>query len=579
MVHLIIHLNHTGHSNVESLMKIAEDYVQERRNYKMKNYWTEGTSIDDRSDPFQKGYNLYVREPDWHDKDDKDQYGHRKSYQEYGWHSDAERDYQEFQGQRGVQIKGRFFPSPGNVVYTWKIRQMTDWSHHDFEAMWNYLDAIITKYNMKFKHPHQYSEEEISEYMRALDLGFTTGNLTQHQDINAVLASNPKMKAYSPSGAKHDDRIVPGTWVCSLCLGGYTDHPDYKEADNFDYKCNACPISTEPCCGACDKNWVLPARMGCNPYKALVHTTSLSGEPMPVNAHPFKYPVPEGFQWSDVGDAPFTQVVDEEWKAEELVGGRMNDKRFIRLMAFSNEAKVNQLNAYSEAFKRCAQMAPHDQDIFKRQVVAQVKKEEKDRRDYMEMTPEMAKAHADQIKEIDEKMKKVEEGVALSAKIEAKFKKANVAKAMMEQKCQKRINGMKSDNERKTAKIEELKVEISKKEEYSTWQNDKLQEQEAWSEMDTRIQNLIEEKRLENDDKDDVVSKKALLEAWKEWVGNLCYTNAVENETEAFQDYIETIYGGIHKMTDKQRVEMDTILDSVIAEWKEENKFQKFFNR
>ena len=52
MVHMILDLNHSGHANVEALMKIAEDYVQDRRNYKMKNYWLEGTSIDDIAAPF-----------------------------------------------------------------------------------------------------------------------------------------------------------------------------------------------------------------------------------------------------------------------------------------------------------------------------------------------------------------------------------------------------------------------------------------------------------------------------------------------------------------------------------------------
>ena len=563
MVHLIIHLNHTGHANIEGLMKIAEDYVQERRNYKMKNYWTEGTSTDDRSDPFYKGYNAYVRE-DWHDKDDTDQYGHRKSYQEYGWNSQAERDWAEFQGQRGVQIKGRFFPSPGYVCYTWKIRQMTDWSEHDFEAMWNYLNGIITKYNMKFKNPSEYSEEEISEYMRALDIGFTTGNLTQNQVITDALKENPKYRVVSGVA---DEKIVPGTWVCSLCLGGYTDHPDYKDAPNFDYKCNADPISVDSCCSACDKNWVLPARMGCDPYKAMVFPTSLNGEPMPVNAHPFKYPVPEGFQWSNLtAGAPFTQVSDEEWKAEELVGGRMNDKRFIRLMSHSMEAKVNQLNAFSEAFKRCAHMAPHEQDVFKRQVISQVKKEEKERRDYMEMTPEMAKAHKKQVEEVEAKLEKVKEGEALSAKIEAKFKKANMAKAMMEQKCQKRITGMKSDNERKTAKIEELKKEIEMKEEYEMWENQKLQEQEAWSEMDNRVRDLL----MEHDFTEG--NELALYQSWSKWCEGLCYENAVKTQVEVFQNHIDSVYEGIHKRTDKQEVERRTILDKVIDEWKENER-------
>ena len=57
MVHMILDLNHSGHANVEALMKIAEAYVQDRRNYKMKNYWLEGISIDDIADPFNKGDN------------------------------------------------------------------------------------------------------------------------------------------------------------------------------------------------------------------------------------------------------------------------------------------------------------------------------------------------------------------------------------------------------------------------------------------------------------------------------------------------------------------------------------------
>ena len=573
---MIIRLNHKGHANIESLMKTAEDYVVKHRNYKMRNYWTDGTSIDDRADPFQKGYNCYVRFPTM-DADDLDQYGHRKAYQEYGWHSDAEREWQEFQGQRGVQIKGRFFPAPGYVEYTWKIRSMTDWSEHDFETMWEYISGICEKYDFKFKDPSEYSEEDISEYMRALDLGFTTGNLQQHKDIQHILSTQPNKKGFSPSGAQMP-KIQEGTWVCSICLGGYTDK--VKGADNFDYKCNACPISTDPCCGACDKNWVLPARMGCNPYKAQVFPTSLSGEVVPVNASPFKYPVPEGFQWSKIGDAPFTQVQDEEWMADNLINGRMNDKRWIAMMTFSMEAKINQLNAYSQAFARCASLSPHEQDIFKSQVVSQVKEEERKRRDYLEMNPEIAKRHAEQVKEIDEKMKKVEEGVALSAKIEAKFKKANMAKAQMEQKCQKRITGMKGDNERKTAKIEELKVEIKKKDEMVRWEADKLQEQGAWSEMDERICNLIEEKRLDNDDKEDVVSVKSLLEAWREWNGNLCYTNAKEASEDAFQSHIESIYGGIYtKLSDKQKRDCDgALLDEVIALWAKENEHSPSFN-
>ena len=567
---MILDLNHSGHANVEALMKIAEDYVQDRRNYKMKNYWLEGTSIDDIADPFNKGYNSYVREPDWHDKDDTDQYGHRKSYQEYGWHSQAERDWAEFQGQRGVQIKGRFFPSPGHVQYTWKIRQMTDWSDHDREQMWKYLDDIITKHNMKFKNPNEYSEDEISEYMRALDIGFTIGNLEQHKSIASILELNPDMKALSLSGGPvKDDRIVPGTWVCALCLGGYTDHEDYRDAPNFGHKCNADPLSCDSCCEACDKNWVIPARMGCNPYKAQVFPKSISGEDLPGTCHPFKYPVPDGFQWSDVGDAPFLQTSDEVWKKEELIGGRMNDKRFIRLMTHSMEAKINQLNAYSQAFKRCAHMAPHEQGIFKTKVRAEIQKQERERRDYLEMTPAMAKAHAEQIKEVAQKMEEIDVKVALSAKIEAKFIKANLAKAHMEQKCQKRINGMKSDNDRKGKKIEELKKEIEMKDEMERWENQKLQDQGAWSEMDDRVWNLIEEKRLDNDDKDEKrISKKALLEAWSEWNEGLCYENAIKASEDAFQSHICSIYEANYKMSDKDTAEMNSILDEVIGEWK-----------
>lgn len=575
MVHLIFNLNHKGNANVEALMKEAEDYIKSRRNYTMFNYWTDGTSTDDKSNPFNKSYLGYVREN--HDPDDKDQYNCRKAYQEYGWHSDAEREWASFQGQRGVQIEGRFFPAPGYVQYTWKVRQMTDWTDYDMEQFNTHIITIIQKYDFGFKAPNQYSDEDVSEYMRALDFGFTSGNLMRHHMTQKIIKEGGKTATYA-DGTKYDPsdpKCGAGdcSWICSICLGGLSEDPT---TDNHSYKNNADPISTDPCCEACNTNWVIPARMGCNPYEA---RAVLPNEQWENHVSPFKYPVPEGFQFSEVGDVPFVQSQDTDWMEENLQGGRMNDKRFIELQTFSMEAKVNELVQFGEMFKKCQTMMPHKQGLLVNQIRMEIRAEEKKRRDYMEMTPEMAQEHADQVKEVAVKMEKVKVGEALSQKIEAKFKKANMAKAMMEQKCQRRITGMKSDNERKTSKIEELKKEINRKEELDRWENEKLQEQEAWSEMDTRIQDLIEEKRLDNDDKTDIVSVKSLVEAWDEWNEGLSYKNAVEYNTDAFQSHIESIYGGIHKLSDKQKMECDgALLDEVIATWAKKYEDSPSFN-
>ncbi len=274
-----------------------------------------------------------------------DRAGKKMCHLEYGW-TEVEPDPPTYKRKDGVIIDKRVMighrgqkhdlkkcgmPAyPGQVIYSLKIRGITDWSDEERHKLDNHITDILTNAaigltegsaigtttSLPYKFPDDYTMEEVANHQSAIDWAIC--------QVAGVSASFEAARL-------HPGKPAPEMWACRICKGCF-QHTDPK-AEHYDFGHNPAPIfdSSQKVCEGCNGIFILSARLGGNPWD---HQFPCAQDEC---VNPFIYPKKpttdkHGWQqsfndergMSFVGSDPSNPEID--WKSKEQFMRQLLDK-------------------------------------------------------------------------------------------------------------------------------------------------------------------------------------------------------------------------------------------------------------
>ena len=240
MVHLQYQLNFNGNNYHEVLIEGIQKFINHHHHYTPIDT-TEGRDTQSTElanyDPGN-----YVRSANlW----EKDEWGRGKAYIEYGWRENPDRvPTTSFQGHWD-EHKCQLPYHPADFIFTLRVRHITDWSAKEQAELDGFISGMIDDCDGAFKTRDQYTEEEVSWFLSAMDYGLTCARAE-----TACIKGNISCPAED-------------VWVCRACKQTYnrTEVPPH----------NASPLPFPPeekVCEGCNSTYVLAGRMGNNPFNS-----------------------------------------------------------------------------------------------------------------------------------------------------------------------------------------------------------------------------------------------------------------------------------------------------------------------
>ena len=332
MVHLTYELNHNGHLQIDNIIKDIQDFIKEKHGYIPFNTSDIINEWDD-SIP-QPTINFNGREVDyrhfWTDQKQSQLFSPISNYQrnsewsdkchiEYGWQAVADagfasiyhgtdpkmtylREFFADPERHIISHRGAKMPTkkmgvpgvPGQVIYTLKIRKITDWTYEEQEDLRKFIDNRLQEkmegedlvmYDTKlcdllYREPHLYSEREFSDFQNSIDWSFTQAQAIHNENLPT---------------AKSGDKM----WCCRICKGVFNCR---RDSEHHDFGANPEPIYANQSikddyvddyyrkrvCQGCDNMFVLTARLGGDPWHMNYPEVEAGSKPACIN--PFIYP-------------------------------------------------------------------------------------------------------------------------------------------------------------------------------------------------------------------------------------------------------------------------------------------------
>ena len=264
MVHLVFHLSNQGDHQHHALIEGIQAFIKHHHNYEPINTH-EGNHLERHPDT--GGTRDPMDYPRTSNLLEKDEWGRGKAYIEYGWHraDDAtDRSIQSFQGHWMEHNSFALPLHPADIIHELRVRHITDWSAKEQAELEKFISGMIDEIDGAYKTRDEYTEEEVSWWMSALDYGTTCG----------------KVKAGECSSVQN----LKDAWVCRICKAilenkTLTSH-------------NPAPLPFPPedrVCEGCNSAYVLAGRMGSDPFKSF---ECVDGDQKAIKC-PLIYPKPK----------------------------------------------------------------------------------------------------------------------------------------------------------------------------------------------------------------------------------------------------------------------------------------------
>lgn len=289
MVHLTYDLSDAGHHLREVVIGSVQHFVQKEHGYIPWNSFADIGKWDDSIKTPDINLNgqptdqrvFWDKSPQnalkchhsnyQHRPQGNDAKGKKKCHIEYGW-QEVNEELNPYERKDGITLdkvsiighRGNIhavnengLPAyPGQVIYTLKIRGITDWSDEEQKALDVYMSNFLTSdpqlsgTSMLYKFPDDYSMEEVAAHQSAIDWAFT--------------------EAYCHKQNFQAGKNSKEMWACRICKGAYSRKQGQK---HHDFGHNPAPIFTTgqansgKVCEGCNSLFVLSARVGGNPFK------------------------------------------------------------------------------------------------------------------------------------------------------------------------------------------------------------------------------------------------------------------------------------------------------------------------
>lgn len=227
MVHLTFHLNNKGNQMESVLSSGIQEFIKHHHNYEPINTFKHKNGLSEHPSDYVRPADLF----------DKDEWGRGKAYIEYGWilADDA---------SEGITFQGHWEEHelalplhPADNIFILNVRHITDWSAKEQAELEKFISGMITEYDWAYKTRAEYTEEEVSWWLSALDYGVSCGKVEARQALG---------------------KISKNCWVCRICKT-LTDQHSH----------NASPLpfpAEERVCEGCNSGYVFPGRVGNNPF-------------------------------------------------------------------------------------------------------------------------------------------------------------------------------------------------------------------------------------------------------------------------------------------------------------------------
>ena len=296
MVHITYDLSDAGHHFRDIIFRDIQQWVMEQHGYIPWNSFEHLNEWDDKKNTTKVNFNGKETTPKafWdknpttllfsphhnYQRNDRcggklDRAGKKMCHLEYGW-AEVEPDPLTYKRKDGNIIDKRLMighrgqkhdlrktgmPAyPGQVIYSLKIRGITDWSEDERMELDNHITDILTNAlvgrqeehicpDLTYKFPDDYTMVEVANHQSAIDWAIC--------QVSGVCASFEASTKNTPA---------PEMWACRICKGCY-NHSNPK-AEHYDFGHNPAPIfdPSQKVCAGCNGIFVLSARLGGNPW-------------------------------------------------------------------------------------------------------------------------------------------------------------------------------------------------------------------------------------------------------------------------------------------------------------------------
>ena len=229
MVHLTFHLNNKGNQMENVLSTGIQEFIKHHHNYEPINTFKLKMPKQEHPSDYVRPAGLF----------DKDEWGRGKAYIEYGWilaDDASDQSVNTFQGhweEHDIALPLH----PADNIFILNVRHITDWSAKEQAELEQFISGQITEYDWAYKTRAEYTEEEVSWWLSALDYGVSCGKVEARQALG---------------------KIGRNCWVCRICKT-LTDQHSH----------NASPLpfpAEERVCEGCNSGYVFPGRVGNNPF-------------------------------------------------------------------------------------------------------------------------------------------------------------------------------------------------------------------------------------------------------------------------------------------------------------------------
>jgi hypothetical protein len=234
MVHLTFHLNNKGNQMETVLSTGIQEFIKHHHNYEPINTFKLKMPKQEHPSDYVRPAGLF----------DKDEWGRGKAYIEYGWilaDDASDQAVNTFQGH-WEEHELALPLHPADSIFILNVRHITDWSAKEQAELEKFISGMITEYDWAYKTRAEYTKEEVSWWMSALDYGVSCGKVEARQ----ALGKMPK-----------------NLWVCRICKITLDDRTSCGHSHN------ASPLPFPPeerVCEACNKGYVFPGRVGNDPF-------------------------------------------------------------------------------------------------------------------------------------------------------------------------------------------------------------------------------------------------------------------------------------------------------------------------